>query len=82
MRPVKTVERGNASGYENIKHRIVHFMMMGMMVSSHQLSLEGEVTLCKNMHKSLGNQKSLDWFIRVWREQDRKIMRSGEVAPE
>lgn len=43
----------------------------------------GEVTLSKkNMHKFLGNHKSLDWFIRVWREQDGKIMRSGEVAPE
>lgn len=82
MLPVKTVERRNASRKENNKHRVVHFMLMGMMISSHQLNLEGEVTLSKNMHKSLGNHKSPDWFIRVWREQVRKITRFGEVAPE
>lgn len=56
-----------------------------MMIS--RLSLEGEVTVIKNTHTFLGNGKSLDQFIRVRKEQDRKIIRSrikmlGEVTPE
>lgn len=83
MLPVKTVEEIMLPVR---KHQVVHFTLT-VMISSHEFSLEGEVTLSKNMHKSLSNHKSLDWFIKVWKEQDRKIIRSetkrlGEVTPE
>lgn len=60
---------------------------MMMMISRHQLGLEGEVTVSKNTRTFLGNRKSLDQFIQAWKEQDRKIIRSrtkmlGEVTSE
>lgn len=35
---------------------------------SDKFSLEGEVTISKSIRESLGDDKSLDWFLGVWKE--------------